>query len=649
LSNPNPHRSGPAERTLNDGNLVLSGIPEIPAAIFDRLRPYQNARFATFADWNAEGSAMYVSTRFANVPQLHRVESPGGMRRQITFGEEPIREAVRRPGGRELLYAMDTGGGEFYQLFLLDSATGRSRLLTDGRSRNTSPLWSAAGDRIAYTSTRRDGRSNDVWILPADSPDQASLALRADDGSSWSAADWDPSDERLLIGQYVSVTESRVHVLDLASGEARRVDGSEAPSANYPVGFDREGTGIFLTTYRAGEFTRLAWLSLEAGELRPITGDIPWNVESAVLDRDRRRLAFTTNENGSSRLYLLDTATLAFRLVEGLPLGVVFGLRFSPDGRHLGFTFDSGTSPADAHSLELGEEPLEQGGIVRWTFSEVGGLDPARFIAPEPISFRSFDELEVPAFLYQPPGEGPHPVVIHIHGGPEGQSRPLFTATFQAWVAELGAAVIDPNVRGSSGYGKSYLTLDNGMLREDSVRDIGALLDWIAANPRLDAERVIVYGGSYGGYMVLASLIHFGDRLRGGVDIVGISDFITFLENTQDYRRDLRRVEYGDERDPEMRAFFERISPLRNADRIRAPLFVIQGRNDPRVPVTEAEQIVERVRASGRPVWYMNALNEGHGYARKENQDVMRAAVMKFLGEFLGVEGGGAEGESGRE
>jgi dipeptidyl aminopeptidase/acylaminoacyl peptidase len=237
--------------------------------------------------------------------------------------------------------------------------------------------------------------------------------------------------------------------------------------------------------------------------------------------------------------------------------------------------------------------------------------------------------------LYEPHGEGPHPVVINIHGGPESQSRPLFSGLFQSWLLELGVAVIDPNVRGSAGYGKTYLQLDNGVRREDSVRDIGALLDWIAEQPRLDASRVLVYGGSYGGYMVLASLIHFGDRLRAGIDIVGISDFITFLENTQDYRRDLRRVEYGDERDPSMRAFFERISPLRNAGRIRSPLFVIQGQNDPRVPVTEAEQIVAQVRANGRAVWYMNALNEGHGYARKENQDLMRAAVYMFIREHL--------------
>jgi dipeptidyl aminopeptidase/acylaminoacyl peptidase len=623
-------------RTLNDGNLVLSGMPEIPSQNVERLRPYQNTRFATFVDWNVDGSAIFISTRFANVPQLHRVESPGGMRRQLTFGDEPIREARRRPHGNDLLYAMDAGGGEFFQLFLLDPSTATARLLTDGTSRNTEPVWSPDGMRIAFTSTRRDGRSNDVWVMNADDPEHARLVHAADDGSSWTVAAWHPTGDRLLLEQYISITESRIHILDLHSGEGIRIDGEgEGASANAAVGFDREARGVFLTTDRDGEFAQLVHLDLESRAIRPITHQIPWDVESAVLDPQRSRLAFTTNEHGSSKLFLLDTETLEFAAVERLPLAVIHGLRFSPDGLHLGFTLDSGTSPGDAHTLEIDDGALEPGTIVRWTFSEVGGLDPARFVSPEVVTFPSFDDREIPAFLYAPPGDGPHPVVINIHGGPESQSRPLFSGLFQSWLGELGIAVLDPNVRGSAGYGKTYLKLDNGVLREDSVRDIGALLDWIAQHPRLDPSRVLVYGGSYGGYMVLASLIHFGERLRGGVDIVGISDFITFLENTQDYRRDLRRVEYGDERDPEMRAFLEKISPLRNADRIRAPLFVIQGQNDPRVPVTEAEQIVRSVRAAGRHVWYLNALNEGHGYARKENQDVLRAAVFHFFEQFL--------------
>jgi dipeptidyl aminopeptidase/acylaminoacyl peptidase len=227
------------------------------------------------------------------------------------------------------------------------------------------------------------------------------------------------------------------------------------------------------------------------------------------------------------------------------------------------------------------------------------------------------------------------PVVINIHGGPESQALPTFSPTAQFLANELGVAMLVPNVRGSSGYGKDYLQADNGFRREDSVKDIGALLDWIATRPELDASRVGVYGGSYGGYMVLAALMHYSDRIRAGIDVVGISDFRTFLQNTENYRRDLRRAEYGDERDPAMAEFFARIAPLNHADRIRAPLFVAQGRNDPRVPWTEAEQIVREARASGASVWYLLAENEGHGFARKENADFLFYSIVMFMRETL--------------
>jgi len=265
----------------------------------------------------------------------------------------------------------------------------------------------------------------------------------------------------------------------------------------------------------------------------------------------------------------------------------------------------------------------------------VGGLDASRFVVPELVEYPTFDGREIPAWIHKPREGGPHPVIIRIHGGPEGQARPVFSATYQLWVARLGAAVIQPNVRGSTGYGKTYVSLDDGFRREDAVRDIGALLDWIETQPDLDANRVVVYGGSYGGYMALASAVHYSDRLQGVIDNVGISNFVSFLENTQDYRRDRRRQEYGDERDPEMRAHLERISPLNNVSRISVPLFIIQGQNDPRVPVTEATQMVEALREQGGSVWYMNALNEGHGYRKRENRDLMQQAMMLFLEKHL--------------
>ena len=303
-------------------------------------------------------------------------------------------------------------------------------------------------------------------------------------------------------------------------------------------------------------------------------------------------------------------------------------------------TIDTANSPSDTFVLYFGSGVLDYGKLERWTFSEVGGLDTTTFREPELIEFPTFDQVDrgqrqIPAWLYKPAGTGPFPVVISIHGGPEGQARPYFSSTYQLWLEKLGVAVLVPNVRGSAGYGKTYVSLDNGFKREDSVKDIGALLDWIETQPALDQDRVAVFGGSYGGYMVLSSAVHFSDRLKAAIDIVGISSFVTFLENTQDYRRDLRRVEYGDERDPEMRAHLEKISPVNNVEKIKVPLFVVQGANDPRVPVTESIQMVAALREQGEAVWYMNALNEGHGYRKKENRDIYQQATVLFLKKHL--------------
>jgi len=625
------------KRTLNDGNLVLEDIPPIPQTIVDDLTRYQNVRSASFLDWTADGESLYVSTRFGEVEQIHRVDMPGGARHQLTFFDEPISQVSRQPEGSRLIFAMDAGGNEFSQLFLFDPLVSEARMITDGESRNGGVVWTRDGERIAFQSTRRNGASNDVWMMPVDEPEAARMVLAAPDGTWWGPSDFDEAGERLLIVNYVSITDSRIHLLDVESGETVLLAGGESDvSTNWPLGFDHKGEGYWFITDRGGEFKQLAWQPLEAGaEPVIVTADMPWDVEGMAFSKDRRRAVFAVNEDGLSRLYLLDPQSRRYRAVDGIPTGLVGGLGFSPDGTRLAMTLNTPQTPSDTFVLELGKRPLAQGALTRWTHSEVGGLDTDTFVQPELVRFESFDGLSVPAWVYKPSGEGPFPVVVSIHGGPESQARPAFSSTYQMWLAKLGVAVVVPNVRGSAGYGKSYLAMDNAYKREDSVRDIGALLDWIAAQPELDAERVAVFGGSYGGYMVLASAVHYSDRLKAAVDIVGISNFVTFLENTEDYRRDLRRVEYGDERDPEMRAHLEKISPLNNVEKIAVPMLVVQGQNDPRVPVTEAEQIVQALRQKGEKVWYMNALNEGHGYRRKENRDVYQQAVVLFFGRHL--------------
>jgi dipeptidyl aminopeptidase/acylaminoacyl peptidase len=633
----------PEKRTVNNGNVVLENVPPIPDGVQDLLERYENVRSAGFGDWTADGSAMYISTRFGATSQLHRVAMPGGARTQITFFDEPVNGAQRRPSGSELLFSRDVGGGEFFQLYLLDPRSGDTRRLTDGKSRNTGARWSPDGKRVSFTSTRRDGRSNDLWVLAVEDTASAKMVFRSPDGTSWNVADWHPRGDTLLILNYVSANDSRIHLLDQATGKTRQLAGSATTPASYsgvtPT-FTADGRGVFVATDASSEFTQLALIDVASGRTDIITKDIPWDVEDFELSEDGRRAAFTVNEGGIGRLYLMDPATRRYVQVKSVPQGIVGLGEFSPDGKRLSITINSATTPNDVYTLDLGAGALDAGALSRWTMSEVGGLDPDQFVEPTLIEYPTFDRVagqprKVPAFVYKPRTGGPHPVIVQIHGGPEGQSRPGFSSSIQAWVRTLGAAVIVPNVRGSSGYGKTYLRLDNAELRENSVRDIGALLDWIATQPDLDARRVAVYGGSYGGYMVLASAMHYSDRLKAVVDIVGISNFVTFLQNTQGYRRDLRRAEYGDERDPRMRAVFDSISPGRHANRIRVPLFVAAGQNDPRVPVSESEAIARAVRANGQPVWTMIAMNEGHGFAKKENRDLFNQIVVMFFREHL--------------
>ena len=626
----------------NNGNLIMEDIPAIPDEIVNDLNRFQNVRSASFRDWTENGQGVYISTRFADVNQIHRVDMPGGARQQITFFKEPVGGVSRQPGGRKLVFTRDTGGSEFTQIFMLDPADGSTTLLTDGESRNGATVWDRQGRRLAYQSTRRNGASNDVWLMDPMDPESSEMILESPDGTWWGPAEFSESGSKLLISNYVSIADSRVHLLDLDSQQNELVaGGTENTSANFPVGFDEGDGGFFFVTDQGGEFQQLAWQPLETGaEPEIITADIPWDVNNADISHDRKRIAFAVNENGMSRLYLLDTKTKQYRSVDNIPTGLVFGLDFSPDDRYLGMTLNTARTPSDTFVLELGDGPLKHSQLVRWTTSEVGGLDSSTFQTPELIEYPTFDkdgdsQRQIPAWVYKPRGEGPFPVVVSIHGGPEGQSRPRFSSTYQMWVEKLGVAVVIPNVRGSAGYGKSYLALDNGFRREDSVRDIGALLDWITTQADLDEDRVAVFGGSYGGYMVLASAFHYSDKLKAAVDIVGISNFVTFLENTQDYRRDLRRVEYGDERDPAMRAHLEKISPLNNVEKIAIPMLIVQGENDPRVPVTESKQVVDALRRQGQTVWFMNALNEGHGYRKKENRDIYQQATVLFLQEHL--------------
>lgn len=615
-------------------NLVVDGIPAIPASLAEEVRRYTEARLAILADWHPARREMLIATRFGNTPQLHEVKIPGGARRQVTFFTEPVMNASYEPKeGRYFIFSRDLGGNEFGQLYRYDLSNGRTTLLSDGgRSQNGGLVWNRAGDRAIYGSTRRNGADRDLWVMNPLEPKSQRLVME-NAGGGWSALDWSHDDKQLVVGEYLSINKSNLWLVDFATGKRVLLTPHEKENVAYGgAKFTADGRRLWVSTDQGSEFKRLALLDLASKKLTPITQDIAWDVDDFEVTEDGKTLAFTTNEAGASKLYLLDTASRKYRAVPGIPLGVIGGLRWHTNNRDLGLVLNSARSTSDVYSLDVTTEKLS-----RWTESELGGLVASELAEPELIRWQSFDDREITGFVFRPKGQfkSPRPVIIDIHGGPEGQSRPIFQGRKNYFLNELGVAIIYPNVRGSTGYGKTFVALDNGLKREDSVKDIGALLDWIAKQPDLDARRVMVTGGSYGGYMTLACATHYNDRLRCALDIVGISHFGTFLKNTESYRRDLRRVEYGDERDPKIAEFFDRTAPLNNAQKITKPLFVVQGGNDPRVPLSEAEQMVEKVKSNRGKVWYLMAKDEGHGFAKKSNADFLFYATVLFVKQNL--------------
>jgi dipeptidyl aminopeptidase/acylaminoacyl peptidase len=614
-------------------NLVIDGVPAIPASLVDDVRRYTESRPANFADWHPTRREMLVSTRFGNTPQIHQVKMPAGARTQLTFFDEPIGSATYEPQqGRYFVFGKDVGGNEFAQLYRYDTADGRITLLTDGgRSQNGGPVWSSKGDRLAYGSTRRNGADRDIYVMNPADPKSDKLLMQVS-GGGWGVADWSPDDARLLVFEFASITKSTLWLVDAASGQKTALTNPAEEVAYGSAAFSADGRGVYVTTDKGSEYQRLGYVDLATKQLTPLATDVKWDVEGVDLSPDGKTIAFATNEAGVSKLYLFDTATKRTTPVTGAPVGVIAALQWHKNSRDLAFSMGSARSTSDVYSLDA-----TSGAVSRWTEGELGGLVASELSEPELIRWKTFDGLEITGFYYRAPAKftGKRPVIINIHGGPEGQSRPTFIGRNNYFLNELGVSIIYPNVRGSTGFGKTFVGLDNGMKREDTVKDIGTLLDWIGTRPELDATKVMVTGGSYGGYMTLAVSTHYSSRIRAAVDVVGISNYNTFLKNTESYRRDLRRAEYGDERDPKMSAFFDRIAPLNNAQKIAHPLFVVQGGNDPRVPLSEADQMVERVKQNGKPVWYLMAKDEGHGFAKKANADFQFYATVMFVRRYL--------------
>jgi len=650
LLSPLSFAAEPPVKTLTPGdNLVIDGIPPIPMELVEQIGRYTESRSGVFQDWNPGKAEMLITTRFGDTNQVHRVAMPLGARTQLTFFPDRIDGASYEPTkGDYFVFTKGVGGNEFNQNYRYDVATGDFTLLTDGKSRNSKPTWSNKGDRVAYTSTRRNGADTDIYVeSPLDPKTDRMLAEVK--GGGWAVLDWSPDDKQLLVLEEISINESYIWLFNSETGEKKEVtprptEGAEKVSYSWAQ-FAKDGKGIFVTTDRESEFQRLAYVDLASGKHTYLLPNIKWDMDDWDLSDDGKQIAYTLNENGVSTLHVVDlalkdgtvTASTAREPVFNPPLKnvVMTEVRWHrhSDPSLLAFNVVGARQPSDVYTWDTRKNTT-----ARWTESETGGIPASRFSEPELVRWKTFDGKEITGFLYLPDTKkfsGPRPVIVNIHGGPEAQFRPTYLGRNNYFINELGCAMLFPNVRGSAGYGKTFVKLDNGFKREDSYKDISSLLDWIKTRGELDASRIMVTGGSYGGFMTLAVACNYADRISCAVDVVGPSNFVTFLKNTESYRRDLRRVEYGDERDPKMAEFLEKIAPLNNAQKITKPLFVVQGANDPRVPKTEADQIVDTLKKQGTPVWYLLANDEGHGFAKKKNADYQFYSTVQFMREHL--------------
>ncbi len=633
-----------------NANLVMQGIPPVPMSLVNQVQKYTDFRGHSFADWHPTRREMVISHRKAggSTNQLFRLSGPLAMPESLTDFSDPVTRASYEPrDGNYLVFERSPGGSEADQLYRLDLPGKQVTLLSDPNERHQMQGWLHRKSLLLTSSlpldkTAEGGKRNVVnttfRLIDPLNP-KANRKLLDLQGGGWSAGGISSDDKQVALNRYISANESQVWLLDLASGKTRQVlpaPGSKE-RATYQAGeFMPGNVGFYVTSDRASEYDELMSYRLANRKLTRITSHIAWDISSVSVTEDGSRIATRVNADGREELHLFDGRTLKELPAPVLPAGSIGTAIFKRNSNELAVSVNSARGPSQLYTLagEAGS-PAEQ-----WTRAYAPpGVDMASFQEQQIVRWKSFDSRDISGLLTLPPARftGKRPVIILIHGGPEGQASVGFLARYNYFINELGIAVIQPNVRGSSGFGKTFLSLDDGRKREDSVKDIGALLDWVAKQPQLDASRVIVSGGSYGGYMSLAVSTHYAERIAGSIDVVGISNFVTFLQNTESYRRDLRRVEYGDERDASMQSFLQSISPLTNADRITKPLFVVQGRNDPRVPFTEAEQIVARARANKTPVWYLRAENEGHGFARKENADYQFYATILFLQRTLGL------------
>ncbi|MGM0387280.1 MAG: S9 family peptidase [Natrinema limicola] len=618
------------------------------------IERYLNVRSAYGASFGPDGERLSFLMDTTGTAQVWTLETPRGWPEQRTFYDERVTFASWSPERPELIFGMDEGGNERAQLFRLDAETGEIQNLTampDAKHRWGG--WSHDGDRFAFTSNRRDESVFDIYVQARDETGEDATLVYEGDG--WlSLAGWSPDDSRLLVSQAYSNFDQDLYVLDLEDDaderELEHLTPHDGDVRYQSASWAPDGEGIYLVTDKGDADTLyLAYLDLETRDLETVIDGDGWNVDGIALDDETGRFVCSRNVEGYTKLTVgefdIDNPTDYEAFPEpDLPGGISGGVSFDPDAERFALSTTGDTVNTNVFVVDIEElrssgsatesHDLETSATERWTDAPTAGIPRETFDESDLVHVESFDGLEVPGFLTLPDDheEGQTPVIVDIHGGPESQRRPSFSSVKQYFL-DRGYAYFEPNVRGSSGYGADYAALDDVEKRMDSVADIEACVEWLQDHPAIDPDRIAAKGGSYGGFMVLAALTEYPDLWAAGIDVVGIANFVTFLENTGDWRRALREAEYGSL--AEDRDFLEEISPINNVEQIEAPLFVLHGENDPRVPVGEAEQIVEEVRDHGVPVRKLIFDDEGHGFSKLANRIEAYSEIADFLDEHV--------------
>jgi dipeptidyl aminopeptidase/acylaminoacyl peptidase len=610
-------------------NIEAIGVPPIPSSLARDLQPYTSIYGLPLAGWDNEKREIWLKG-LSSAAWISRVKSPGTVPEisSIFIQSSGIYDVYFQPQGKYLAYTRDENGNESFQLYSYEIGARKTTLLSDGKSRNTEPVWSNAGDKIVYSSTPSGGSGVNLRLLNPFEPKTDHL-LAPSSGSYLKAYDWSPDDKQIVYCDFTSNTTSVLWLIDVSNGSKVLLSPKTKQTEfyDYPQ-FSKDGKGIYVVTDHDSDFRRLAYFDLASRQIKYVPSARQWDVEEFQLAPDGKTIAFITNEDGISRLHLYDVVNGKERASAQVPVGIISDIKWRKDSSELAFNFKSSRTPNDVYSVNA-----QTGTVELWVGT---GADTSKFSEPELIHWPTFDKRTVSGFIYRPPVnfKGKRPVIIDIHGGPEEQYRPGFIYDNNYFLNELGVAKIYPNARGSSGYGKAFLRLDNGLQREGAVKDIGALLDWIKTQPDLDTDRVLVEGTSYGGYLALATAFTYADRIRAVISDSGISNLASFVERTEGWRREIQRAEFGDERDAKTREFMERTAPLTNAQKMKKPLLIVQGQNDPRVPVSEAERLVAATK-DRIPVWYIVAKDEGHGFVQQNNREYRLYATVLFVKEFL--------------